>query len=232
MSPDEYLSHVRAALEARRDPQAAVAMRAYLRDQFEFLGLPAPVRRAAVAPFSAGRSPRMAEADLWTCVEALWALPQREYQYVAVDLLARHARGLGLSAVERLLALAQQRPWWETVDGLAGVVGDVLARVRRSDAQAQREMDRALQHPSFWVRRIAMLHQLGWRQETDARRLFDYASTLAPETEFFIRKAIGWALRDYARWEPAAVQDFVAVNRARLSGLTASEALRRLGDPR
>ena len=73
-----------------------------------------------------------------------------------------------------------------------------------------------------------MLHQLGWSTETDVARLFDYAMTLAPETDFFIRKAIGWALRDYARHDPQAVRDFLALNRNRLSGLTTREAAKHL----
>ena len=89
-------------------------------------------------------------------------------------------------------------------------------------------MDAALRHDCLWVRRIAMIHQLGWRLETDKDRLFGYAETLAPERDFFIRKAIGWALRDYARWNPQAVREFVATMGSRLSPLSAREATRRI----
>ena len=73
-----------------------------------------------------------------------------------------------------------------------------------------------------------MIHQLGWRLDTDTDRLFGYAETLAPESDFFIRKAIGWALRDYARWNPQAVREFVATMGSRLSPLSAREATRRI----
>jgi 3-methyladenine DNA glycosylase AlkD len=76
-----------------------------------------------------------------------------------------------------------------------------------------------------------MLHQLGWRLDTDTTRLFGYATQLADEKEFFIRKAIGWALRDYARWNPQAVTDFLVEHRARLSGLTVREAAKHLTLP-
>ncbi len=89
-------------------------------------------------------------------------------------------------------------------------------------------MDAALRHECLWVRRIAMIHQLGWRLETDSARLFGYAETLAPEGGFFIRKAIGWALRDYARWNPQAVRDFVAAMGERLAPLSVREAMRRI----
>jgi 3-methyladenine DNA glycosylase AlkD len=203
-------------------------MRAYLRDQFPFLGLPAPRRRQAVAAL--GR-PMLAQAELLRTAEALWSLPQREYRYTAVDLLARHARRLELSAVPPLLALALREPWWDTVDGLAGVVGDVLRQARRTQPGAQGLMDEALHAPSFWTRRIALLHQLGWRLETDEVRLFGYAAALAAEGEFFICKAIGWALRDYGRWNPPAVRAFVAAQGHQLSALSASEAMKHLGRP-
>jgi 3-methyladenine DNA glycosylase AlkD len=89
-------------------------------------------------------------------------------------------------------------------------------------------MDAALHDESFWIRRIAMTHQLGWRLETDEARLFGYALRLAPEREFFIRKAVGWALRDYAKWAPQAVGGFVAAHRERLSPLTLREATKHL----
>jgi len=163
-----------------------------------------------------------------TAADQLWRLPEREYRYAAIDLLARHVGRLDLSAVAPLLALAQREPWWETVDGLAGIVGDVVRAGRRSDPDAQVTMDAALLHDCLWVRRIAMIHQLGWRLETDTIRLFGYAETLAPEGDFFIRKAIGWALRDYARWQPQAVRNFVAALGGRLSPLSAREATRRI----
>jgi 3-methyladenine DNA glycosylase AlkD len=90
-------------------------------------------------------------------------------------------------------------------------------------------MDECLVHPDLWVRRVAMLHQLGWREQTDQERLFSYALTLAPEKDFFIRKAIGWALRDHARTRPDAVRAFLAQHADRLSGLTVREAGKHLG---
>jgi 3-methyladenine DNA glycosylase AlkD len=85
-------------------------------------------------------------------------------------------------------------------------------------------MDRAVRAENFWVRRITMLHQLGLRGETDTARLFRYAELLAPEREFFIRKAIGWALRDYAWHDWRAVEKFLKSTSAPLSGLTVREA--------
>jgi 3-methyladenine DNA glycosylase AlkD len=85
-------------------------------------------------------------------------------------------------------------------------------------------MDRAIRDRNFWIRRIAMLHQLGWRGDTDTERLFRYAEQLAPAKEFFLRKAIGWALRDYAWHDWRAVGRFLKSTPAPLSGLTVREA--------
>jgi 3-methyladenine DNA glycosylase AlkD len=89
-------------------------------------------------------------------------------------------------------------------------------------------MDEALHHPSLWVRRVAMLHQLGWRQHTDSQRLFAHALALGGEKEFFIRKAIGWALRDLARTQPDAVREFLCTQAGNLSALTRREASKHL----
>jgi len=200
-------------------------MRAYMRDQFPFLGIQTPLRRAALRPLFKVDFDQNA---LLTAAALLYELPEREYRYAASDLLARHVGRLDMSAIASLLALAQRDSWWDTVDGLAGIVGDVVRAARRKDPDAQAAMDAALRHDCLWVRRIAMIHQLGWRLETDTERLFGYAETLAPESDFFIRKAIGWALRDYARWNPQTVRDFVAAMGGRLSPLSAREATRRI----
>lgn len=201
------------------NPQKAGEMTAYMRGQFAFLGIPTPQRRGAYRPLLKIRLPA---ASLLSTAQALWMLPEREYQYAAVDLLNRQWQQLGTEHIPALLALAQQKSWWDTVDGLAGAVGDIIKRAKAD--QAQTLMDEALTHPNLWVRRIAMIHQLGWRGDTDETRLFAYALKLAPETDFFIRKAIGWALRDYARHAPEAVRHFLQIHRVTLAGLTVREA--------
>ena len=223
--PEQLAAQIQHCLAALADPARAAAMRAYLRDQFPFLGIPTPARRAVLKPLL---KVDFDQKSLLTAADRLWRLPEREYRYAAIDLLSSHTGRLDASAVVPLLALAQREPWWETVDGLAGIVGDVVGAARRNDPDAQATMDAALRHDCLWVRRIAMIHQLGWRLETDTARLFGYAETLAPERDFFIRKAIGWALRDYARWNPQAVRDFIAAMGGRLSPLSAREAMRRI----
>ena len=221
-----WLAPIEAALRALADAQQAEPMKAYMLDQFAFLGIRAGPRRDALK----GLMKFTGSADeLLALAEALWRLPEREFRYAAIDLLAKHHKRLDVSALPRILQLVQTDPWWDTVDGLAGVVGDILLRAKASQPDVQRHMDACLVHPHLWVRRVAMLHQLGWREQTDPERLLRYALTLAPEKDFFIRKAIGWALRDHARTQPDAVRDFLARHADQLSGLTRREAGKHLG---
>jgi len=209
------------SLLALADPQRAPAMRAYMRGQFAFFGIPTPARRQAVAALI---RPRQPAGELLANARALWAMPERECQYVAVDLLARQHRTLGMDDMPAILDLVQDKSWWDSVDGLAGVVGDVVRLAHIADASAQQVMDAALRHDNLWVRRVAMLHQFGWRGDTDRERLFGYALALAGEADFFIRKAIGWALRDFARHDPPAVVDFLNGAGRGLSLLSRREA--------
>jgi 3-methyladenine DNA glycosylase AlkD len=226
-TPETFANAVRTALEPLADAERAVGMRAYMRDQFPFLGVSTPIRRQATRASLLNLS-KVSGAELLAHVQALWALPEREYTYVGIDALARQVKHLGLEQIEGLLALAQQRSWWDSVDGLASVVGDVVRAARRANPDAQRCMDAALEHPVLWVRRIAMIHQLGWRTETDTLRLYHFARQLAPERDFFIRKAIGWALRDHARHDPEGVRRFLDQESTRLSALSVREAAKHL----
>lgn len=215
------IQDIKSRFSALANPVAAVSMRAYMRNQFEFLGIATPARRAVLAAFKKQAFTQKASLQL---AKLLWQLPEREYRYAAIDLLAMHSKILDANAIEPLLTLARQDAWWDTVDNLSSVINRIIRRY----PAAQSQMDAALVHDNFWTRRTAMIHQLGWRDQTDATRLFHYARTLAPESEFFIRKAIGWALRDYARWQPERVRHFVLGEQANLSALTVREAMKHL----
>lgn len=225
MQVETYYDQIQIAFTAQANPENANAMRSYMRDQFSFLGIKTPLRRALIKDLG---KVNFDYRQLEQLVRSLWRLPQREYQYAAIDLLATHKKKVDVSQLSSwlnfMLSLAQEKSWWDSVDGLAAVAGDILFANRTQ--QSQLHMDSVLRHPNMWVRRIAMTHQLGWRLQTDQERLFGYAKELAHEEDFFIRKAIGWALRDYARWQPEAVGEFVEEHRAQLSNLSVREALK------
>src|SRR5438067_5115983 len=206
-------------------------MRAYMRNQFEFLGIATPARRALSRKVLAGE-PAPDEAALHDVALACWELPEREYQYFACDLLAAHARTLTPDFLATVRHLVTTKSWWDNVDALAAaVVGPIVA----GHPAAVATMDEWLVDGNMWLNRTAILHQLTYKQGTDSARLFRYCLARAGHRDFFIRKAIGWALRQYAWTDPAAVHRFVTAHAAELSPLSIREATKnfsRLGVPR
>jgi 3-methyladenine DNA glycosylase AlkD len=222
---DEYLSRIEDTLRTHGDPVRARQMADYMRGQFLFVGITSPERRTLVRAALAGM-PRPDEPALLAMVDHLWQMPEREFQYVGCDLLARHARLLTPAALPRIERLIVTKSWWDTVDALATqVVGSIAQR----SPETRPQMDARRDSDEMWLVRASILHQLKHRDQADAAWLFDACTQHAAHRDFFIRKAIGWALRSYARTDPDAVRAFVAAQGERLSGLSRREALRRLG---
>ena len=218
------LAKLVASYGAAADPVRAVSMRAYMRDQFPFLGLATPARRALSREVLAGR-PRPAPGELRDIALGCWELPEREYQYFACALLAGHARRLDPGFLPTVRHLVTTKSWWDTVDTLASrVAGTIVSGY----PAAVSTMDSWLVDDNLWLARTAILHQLTYKQDTDSARLFRYCLVRAGHRDFFIRKAIGWALRQYAWTDPAAVRRFVAAHAAELSPLSVREATKNL----
>ena len=225
MKHKEYVVLVSDALNAHADPIRALEMKAYLRHQFEFLGIQTPTRRSIFKVLP--KVPKDAPLILQIANE-LWKKPEREFRYVACDLLSQNAQVFGLGDLPAIKKLLQQDSWWETVDSLSGAIGDIVLKEKINHLNSQAIMDDWLQDSDFWVRRSAMIHQLGWKAQTDQERLSKYALALSGESEFFIRKAIGWAFRDYARQDPVFVKSFMKKNASQFSNLTVREATKHL----
>ncbi len=218
------LAEVRAAITPLADPAQAVAMAAYLRDHFDFLGIRAKPLRAAAMPIVRAHRPADA-AEAIAVADSLWAEPYREYRYVAMDYLRRYGSHLDADSLDDVRRYLVTDSWWDTVDLLAcHVVGGLVTR----HPEHVEAMDRWIDDDNIWLVRSAILHQLNYGAEVDEERLFEYALRRSGDTEFFTRKAIGWSLRDYARREPDSVRAFVTGNQDRLSGLTRREALKHL----
>jgi 3-methyladenine DNA glycosylase AlkD len=199
-------------------------MAAYLRNRFDFLGIAAPERTALVRAALAGTAPPSA-TDLLDAADLLWQRDEREYQLVAAGLLHRRVTILPGSALPRIERLLTTKSWWDTVDELAiHVVGGLV----RANPGLVAVMDAWIDAEDLWLARTAILHQNRWKAATDQDRLFRYCLRRAPDTEFFIRKAIGWALREHSRTDPDAVRRFVTAHHDELSGLTRREALKRI----
>ncbi len=220
----DAIAGLRHDLESVADRDRAVQTAHYMRDHFPFLGIPmADVRRISAPVIAAGQP--APSSMLLDVAESLWAEPEREFQYVGVDLLRRWTGHLEAGDIGRIESLVRTKSWWDTVDALAAhVVGGLVA----THHDLVGTMDRWISDDDRWIARTAILHQLQYRDDTDAERLFAYVDERCADTDFFIRKACGWALRQYARCEPDAVLAYVSDRGERLSGVTRREALKHL----
>lgn len=215
----------RTLLEPLGDETLAVSMAAYMRNQFAFLGVPKP-RRAAATVALRREARHWPPEQLRANALALWGEPEREFHYLAVDLLVAGVNQLEVHDLEWVREFVVQKSWWDTVDTLAAHVVGPLVRAHPPSAAAMELWGR---DGNIWVRRTALLHQLAYGAATDQERLFALCLENSGRPEFFIRKAIGWALRQYARVEPAEVAAFLEANRGRLSPLSYREAAKHLG---
>ena len=224
MTVDAWVLETRDALARLADPERAAPMRAYMKDVAPFLGISTPVRRSTLRT-AWKRLPPLPAEQVPAVAVALWALPEREFQYAACDLLAREQRRLPSDVladpVERLLTT---KPWWDTVDSLGtAVISPLTARDATQNALMQRWCD----SDDRWLVRAAIQHQRGRGAQTDVPLLLAMCDQHADQSEFFIAKAIGWALRDLARWNPQAVTAFLDSHPG-LSRVAAREAKRGL----
>ncbi|CAL9385312.1 hypothetical protein SUDANB174_01130 [Streptomyces sp. enrichment culture] len=222
---DTVLERLTGEYPAAADAERAAGMRAYMKDAAPFLGLTSPVRRSLTRTVLAGL-PRPDESDCTAVALRCWRLPEREYHYFAVDYLRRHVTHCSSGFLPVVRHLLTTVPWWDTVDLLAAhVVGGLVA----ADRGLARDMDAWIEDEDLWLVRAALLHQLRYKEHTDTDRLFGYCLRQAGHGDFFVRKAVGWCLREYAKTDPDAVRAFVAEHRTRLVPLSVREALRTVG---
>ena len=225
MSLLDELPDLERGLRAIADPDRSVEMAAYLQDRFRVLGVTSAARRRVVKHALDTRVVP-SRSELIAAVDTLFDLPEREFHYCGVDLARRWQTVLSVDDLSWLATLISTHSWWDTVDALAThPVGSV---VRHNRAGTRPALDQWAASDDLWLNRSAILHQLLFKNETDAEQLFEYCDRHAASTEFFHRKAIGWALRQYARTDPAAVIDYVDARRSILSSLTVREAFKHI----
>lgn len=210
-----------AELRRAAVPADAAPMEAYLKGIQPFLGVKRPARKPAEQLL---KRSKLDAATLVSVAEELWDLPFREGRYCALTLLRRRDL-VGLQHLPLYERLVREGAWWDLVDELAShLVGPVLLAVGRLDV-----LDGWIDDEDLWIRRTALIAQLRSKERTDWDRLQRYCLARADETDFFIRKAIGWSLRQYARTAPERVRTFLDAHGDALSGLSYREAARALG---
>ncbi|WP_304948601.1 DNA alkylation repair protein [Streptococcus sinensis] len=203
-------------LKAVANPDDAVAMKAYMKNKFEFLGVKTPARRKIAKAFFKQQTDSVID---WDFINEAWNNPYRELQYATLDYLEIRKKLLTPSDLPHLKKLAQTKSWWDTIDFLDRLVGSIIAQfpeIKEIILSWSCDED-------IWLRRLAIDHQLLRKEETDTELLEKILVNNLAQSEFFINKAIGWALRDYSKTNADWVRDFIEQHREEMSALSIRE---------
>ncbi|NWG08011.1 MAG: DNA alkylation repair protein [Chloroflexi bacterium] len=218
-----YVSSLKDLFEKHADPSQAPGMKKYMRDQFDYLGIKSPqVKELMKRHRQTDGSPPIRELD--AVLRDLWSLPQREFQYAAVSLLGRLEKELPPSFIKTIEYLLVTKSWWDTVDTISG--GTLGIHFKRFPEVREKTLPKWRTSHNFWLRRACILFQLNYKRETDFDLLCAIIRENLDSKEFFINKAIGWSLRQYARIDPKAVRQFVKATT--LHPLSRREAMKHL----
>jgi 3-methyladenine DNA glycosylase AlkD len=220
------VERVRASLRDHANPDKAPEMQAYMKSAMPFLGVSAPDRRAALRPVFS-EHPVSSSEEYESVIRALWDGAEfREERYAALDFAGRK-KNLRFDTIERLplwSALIVSGAWWDLVDAIAGPLFDPI--FAQTPQPIERELARWATHSDLWLRRSAIIGQRKRKSETNVELLAQVIEANLADADFFIRKAIGWALRSYSYVDPAWVRSFVREHEDQLSGLSKREALK------
>jgi 3-methyladenine DNA glycosylase AlkD len=207
--------------ETNRNAEQAGPMAAYMKNHFTFLGIKSPLRKQLLREHFAEYA--FPEADqLFEEVWKLYELPEREYQYAAFALLEKMKKHLSVEDLPELRRLIETKSWWDSVDSIAPkFVGDI---VKAEPERGEKVMMDWSQSDNMWTNRAAILCLLKFKQAMNTNLLFEIIRQHMGSNEFFIQKAIGWVLREYAKTNPEVVKLFVAEHP--LKPLSKREALK------
>lgn len=192
--------------EKNRDREKAIPMEKYMKNNFKFLGIKTPERRALMKHFFAETG--LLRLDFQHAfVEGLWEKEEREYQYAALDYINKSLKLLtkeDLSLFEKLITL---KSWWDTVDSLAP---NAVGQIAKDYPEVRMEViENWAYGDHLWLCRASILFQLKYEGMTEEERLYRYIVQNSTSREFFIQKAIGWALREYSKTNPESVRRFI-----------------------
>ena len=218
---EKYVNDLKVLFEQNTIIENIEPMRDYMRGQFEFLGIKTPLRKELTKQFVKECGyPKIEEIPEF--IQLLWDEPYRELHHVGMDILFRFIKKMPEESIELYEYLIVNNSWWDTVDMLANkAVGGHLKRFPHLIPSVNKHF---LEHDNMWLNRTALLFQLKYKKDMDTNLLTHNINSLIHRKEFFIRKAIGWVLREYSRTNPNFVLNFVANHD--LSALSKKEALR------
>ena len=205
-------------LEENRNELLAESMSKYMQDKFRFLGVRGATRTEIYKKYFPDA--RKTKTIDWDFVENCWNKEEREFQYVVVYYLKAMQKFLKREDISRLKYLIVTKSWWDTIDLLAKVVGSLIIRIEGYD-QIMLEWSK---DSNIWLKRVAILYQLSLKEKVDKQVLDKILVNNLGDSEFFINKAIGWALRDYSKFNPEWVREFLEKNKNDMVNLSLREA--------
>ena len=214
---DKY-QEIKETFELLCDEDNAQKMSAYMRDKFKYYGIPTPKRKAVYK--SILNKEKKAGVIDWDFLEKCWNDEYREFQYVVMDYLVAMQKFLKYDDVTAIERFVRSKQWWDTIDGLDRIVGNIAF----IDSRINDLMLKWSEDDDFWVRRIAIDHQLCRKLDTNVELLEKILINNFGSSEFFINKAIGWSLRDYSKSNPEWVRGFIERYRDKMNPLSLKEA--------
>lgn len=221
MNQTDYASALQAHFALNSNAEYAGRMSKYMLNKFEFFGIPSPQRKQLTTQFIQLNGLPAAE-QLDETVRLVWQLPQRELHYAIMEIAARKANLDDEERINLYRYMITNKSWWDTVDYIASnLAGAWLAKHKQMTGKVTGEF---MQSGDMWLQRTALLFQLKYKGNTDHELLFRYIREVSSSKEFFIRKAIGWALRELSKTNPKLVIDFT--DSIELSNLSRREALK------
>jgi 3-methyladenine DNA glycosylase AlkD len=205
-STKQILAALEEDLRSIADESHKTAMEAYMRHQFTFLGIKMPVRKATTAPYIKELL-KAPDADLDKTIKWFWSKPEREFVYTGLVYCQKAHKIWIPDSVKLFEYMITTHSWWDSVDVIAvHLIGDLL---RKFPEIKEDTISRYRSSDNMWLNRTAILHQLKYKKATDEALLFDICLQFKGSNEFFIQKAIGWALREHAYLNPTSVKHFV-----------------------
>ncbi len=214
----EPYREIKKAFQANRNEEDALQMERYMRNQFLFYGIKTPLRKSLYKDILKEEKAR-GIID-WSLLDRCYEDEYREFQYFVFDYLLALQKQLTYEDVPKLFQYIKAKQWWDTIDRLDRIVGNIGLKDPRIDDL----MLRWSRDEDYWVRRIAIDHQLSRKEKTNTELLEKILVNNLGSDEFFINKAMGWSLRDYSKTNPHWVQSFIQKHREDMVPLSIREA--------
>ncbi len=226
MITEDAVRYVQEALAVKANPDKARGMQAYMKTDMPFYGVQKPGRTEILRHLKRNFAPGE-RAEYEALATALWELPHREEKYLAQGVAVAYRQFIVLGSLPLYRRFIVEGAWWDFVDETATHL--IRELVLDFPTEVWPTVDAWNEHDDMWLRRSSIICQIGAKERTDATRLFQFCERRLHEAEFFIRKAVGWALREYAKTDPDAVARFVIEHREGMSGLSFREATKHIG---